>query len=1267
MYFALHISHHDIPLHIYRMRSMGYPPGWLRKAKVEQLPFFDGEHEVGSGLEVKYNEDAIIAYPGFNVCSSKLRDEYFTLQCPSIQRRHLLKNFIFSLRNSSTNILEFSRYKESLESKDLNDLKGERQRLLSEINALENSLPLTSNHSELLNKCKELSKTRLDPSESTFLREASGSPRASLADQIFPLNAESASVDDADREGEMRGIATTAEAGFYGEVTQWSAVGESAKEQLELESEEGTAIPSSIAHLVANTSSNSGSGSSPLNISCAQKKLPELEAFSSGIQPFKPYKNLPNAQGAYNRVRNTLKRAKGNPTTLVRSETQNKPTRKLPMSEDPAPRSGLCEGRHGCRPAISMDSRLNSSSGVENRLQRSNKEKIDNQACEMDKLRYRRRHLRQDNLCILEKKDPFVVDIRGVPIVPRGTILVIMRGTIVIIEPVNPPSKAPQSGAKVQPERTQSVPAPMAAEDINKFLAHPDGESSDNSDWSDVKEEDEEEAESCGMRTAALNAVSTPSPIPQPTRDVGVAELIGPARTNMELTNLQSANTENESIFDHTGAWRSGLSEYGLQIRDSLSKIASEKHETHIEREVHRIVCASEQVANIGSRDSLTDSQRNALQISEFKRVNALASLGNSRMGSPSFSSLSKDGGYFVAVPTNIRVIRSQISSELWAARTSNRRVFSLSQYVREAVRSSGSSLQTEATVLVGVIGSKTPPHRSRNNKIFSIWRLTDLMKVGTGAPNGQNISLFLFGAVHEKLWKEPEGTVVAILKPKLLPSSENGNLTSTNAAGLSITVDSAPFVMLLGMSFDFALCAATTKVGRPCSRIVNKNICRYCDLHVKAAYHSASSMRPGFATALISKPSCSQRRGLKKLFGIPSALAQSSSAFVPHRPASMRVDRSQDSRVHSRPAVHPIDQSPSALSTASKASLQSAPSELEVPFASTLTRPTRGSLNLLRYFETASASHLTVPPPSAKDKYLKNATPQAKLYETFSTFFAGVKNKTLAQKPQIGRELEVGASDDYFVDLGPVLAQDSELNTTLTVLPSRDAARRRSEALVQTRGGIDALHQSARERTQKRILDIVSQPTSKKTKPSPLTRILGPVSSSEMNTNSKQEGCERTQKASGTWKSGKREELARLVSQGSRHADIAAANETSAEWKLLSCLEARDRIEEKLLNQHEQECQVVTCLRCRYRSLHASQTCRKEGHKLRFSIGVRRFFACRNCKTRMITLDRYPNFACTKCGESLFEKAGAIAERKGPKLAGEKLLIRGIEEKYLS
>lgn len=58
-----------------------------------------------------------------------------------------------------------------------------------------------------------------------------------------------------------------------------------------------------------------------------------------------------------------------------------------------------------------------------------------------------------------------------------------------------------------------------------------------------------------------------------------------------------------------------------------------------------------------------------------------------------------------------------------------------------------------------------------------------------------------------------------------------------------------------------------------------------------------------------------------------------------------------------------------------------------------------------------------------------------------------------------------------------------------------------------------------------------------------------------------------------------KQEELAKLVSQGSGHSELAVANEDNASKRMLSRLEARDQIEEKLLNQHEQECQIVTCL----------------------------------------------------------------------------------------
>lgn len=110
---------------------------------------------------MSYNEDAFIAFPGFNVYSSKLLEKCHEFNCPRIQSADLLENFIASL-NKSSKSGDFSRYKQSLEDKgwllkgytklldlmilvvllssDLSDLEGERQRILSEINALKSSL-----------------------------------------------------------------------------------------------------------------------------------------------------------------------------------------------------------------------------------------------------------------------------------------------------------------------------------------------------------------------------------------------------------------------------------------------------------------------------------------------------------------------------------------------------------------------------------------------------------------------------------------------------------------------------------------------------------------------------------------------------------------------------------------------------------------------------------------------------------------------------------------------------------------------------------------------------------------------------------------------------------------------------------------------------------------------------------------------------------------------------------------------------------------------
>ncbi|XP_068240828.1 uncharacterized protein [Palaemon carinicauda] len=103
---ALGLRYGELPIHIYRMRYLGYPPGWLKAAEVRQgeMKLYDGsgksvvhpdaeEGEVESSF-VKYNPDKLINYPGFNVDIPKgYRDDWKDLNFPRMQRYHRKSEF----------------------------------------------------------------------------------------------------------------------------------------------------------------------------------------------------------------------------------------------------------------------------------------------------------------------------------------------------------------------------------------------------------------------------------------------------------------------------------------------------------------------------------------------------------------------------------------------------------------------------------------------------------------------------------------------------------------------------------------------------------------------------------------------------------------------------------------------------------------------------------------------------------------------------------------------------------------------------------------------------------------------------------------------------------------------------------------------------------------------------------------------------------------------------------------------------------------------
>uniref|UniRef100_T1E3F5 Zinc finger CCHC domain-containing protein 8 n=1 Tax=Crotalus horridus TaxID=35024 RepID=T1E3F5_CROHD len=85
---ALGVTEKTLPPFIYRMRQLGYPPGWLKEAEMEKsgLTLYDGKVSPSSETEeefhqqnpcVTYDTSKLITYPGFNISTpSGVTDEW---------------------------------------------------------------------------------------------------------------------------------------------------------------------------------------------------------------------------------------------------------------------------------------------------------------------------------------------------------------------------------------------------------------------------------------------------------------------------------------------------------------------------------------------------------------------------------------------------------------------------------------------------------------------------------------------------------------------------------------------------------------------------------------------------------------------------------------------------------------------------------------------------------------------------------------------------------------------------------------------------------------------------------------------------------------------------------------------------------------------------------------------------------------------------------------------------------------------------------------
>ncbi|XP_061116245.1 zinc finger CCHC domain-containing protein 8 [Conger conger] len=102
---ALGVTERTLPPFIYRMRQLGYPPGWLKEAELESsgLALYDGkvssdgeipEDDNFQTLKISYDISKLVNFPGFNVSTpTDVTDDWRLYGSVPIQQDHMKKNF----------------------------------------------------------------------------------------------------------------------------------------------------------------------------------------------------------------------------------------------------------------------------------------------------------------------------------------------------------------------------------------------------------------------------------------------------------------------------------------------------------------------------------------------------------------------------------------------------------------------------------------------------------------------------------------------------------------------------------------------------------------------------------------------------------------------------------------------------------------------------------------------------------------------------------------------------------------------------------------------------------------------------------------------------------------------------------------------------------------------------------------------------------------------------------------------------------------------
>ncbi|XP_011697652.1 PREDICTED: protein MCM10 homolog [Wasmannia auropunctata] len=511
--------------------------------------------------------------------------------------------------------------------------------------------------------------------------------------------------------------------------------------------------------------------------------------------------------------------------------------------------------------------------------------------------------------------------------------------------------------------------------------------------------------------------------------------------------------------------------------------------------------------------------------------------------------------------------------------------------------------------VIAGVLINKSATKTSQKGTSYCIWKISDL------SDDLRTVSVFLFSNAYKQLWKTIVGSVIGILNPNVLESKDN-----IDQATLSI--DNPQKLMVLGRSKDMGKCKSVKKNGDPCTAVVNTSRCEYCVYHVKQEYKKcarrpdiqSSNTSYGFTGDAIKRMNSRQSATRKPYDGLAS--------FVP-----VLAKRNEELYEKDRARLELLSES---TSNNSIKKVKSDPNQdvdtktkgISVELTNKQSRKDFERLNRLRNWQPSKQLMVQSTPNGpvlcSGPARLKESNPVP--VKSPSSHTGKISLASLASsRPRLG----AGCNRDT-IDFSEPITKQQIRNAKMNAIK-----------WVQEHGQIKA--KNPNEIRAKEKLE---------------------------NNAKRKRGADETEERSAK-KASISDKFKEMLEAKSSHTDLIEKLYDEEKEKYFNKLEAKERMEEKMMSTFKINCKAVTCAVCKYTAFSASDMCKEQRHPLRVTDAVKRFFKCTDCGNRTVSLNRMPSHSCGKCSGSNWVRAAMMDERKTA-IAAETLSIRGAEEKFL-